>query len=57
MIVGIPNKVNRLVRPRALRRAAPSKPLITPKRRLGLFTSFSTMMERHADLIVRGLGD
>ena len=57
MIVGLPNKLSRFALPRIIRRAADKKPSTIPRMRLGLFTSFSTMMERHADLIFRGVGE
>lgn len=56
MIVGFPNKLS-LVLPRTFRRGDGKKRQERPRVRLGLFTSFSAMMERHADLIVRGLGE
>lgn len=55
MIIGIPKRTL-LALPRVVRRSA-SEPLAHRKPRLGLFSAFALMMERQAELIVRGLGE
>ncbi len=55
MIVGIPKRTL-LTLPRVARRVA-SEPLAAPRRRVGLFIAFTMMMERQAELIVRGMGE
>ena len=55
MIVGIPKR-NMFALPRVVRRVA-SEPLSAPRPRLGLFSAFALMMERQAELIVRGMGE
>ena len=58
MIVGLPKRTL-LALPLAFKRKGKNGPLATPERtkRVGLFASFAMMMERQADLVLRGLGD
>lgn len=58
MIVGIPKRTL-LALPRVLGRKARPEPLAAPERapRPGLVASFAAMMERQAELVLRGLGD
>ncbi len=56
MIIGLPKRIL-LTLPRAAKRAVRAEHVVAPKPRFGLFASFNRMMERHADLIVRGLGE
>ena len=56
MIVGIPKR-SLLALPRAVRRVARIEPFVAPRPRLGLFSAFALMMERQAELFIRGLGE
>ena len=56
MIVGIPKR-SLLVLPRAVKRVVRTEPLVAPKPRFGLFSAFALMMERQAELLIRGFGE
>lgn len=56
MIIGFPKRTL-LALPRADRRRVQNEKLVAPRPRLGLFAAFATMMERQAELILRGLGE
>ena len=56
MTIGLPKRTL-LALPRAAQRRVRKEKLVAPRPRLGLFASFATMMERQAELIVRGVGE
>lgn len=62
MIVGIPNKLNLFARTRATKRPAGNEqnaPRNEGKknRQPSPFSAFGMMMERHADLLIRQMGE
>jgi hypothetical protein len=62
MIVGIPNKLNLFARAR-VSKTANGNEQIAPRskrektRQPGPFSAFGMMMERHADLLIRQMGE
>lgn len=56
MIIGLPKRTL-LALPRVAKRVVRKERIAAPRPSLGLLDSFARMMERHADLIVRGMGD